>query len=327
MFVNTNNTNVWHKEQIILYCCKQILNNQDIQLNLDVDGPCLSTNGLYDLLDSLCSTFNYEKSRVTIQTANLVESHDQYKIDIIPNTNYQKVFVKELTNYSKDFSKTINYFLNFVGHGNPARLRLASFLFTYHKEKTLQTYHVNIKDVDYSRPYISIEDIMTYLDVSEIEVINAAKFLLSCPLELEPISLPILYPKSLEVLKFYKFGFVDIVNLSFYNGNSFCIDEKILRPMFTKTPFIVQGPQNFITRLKKIGFKTFSNYWDEGYTEDPADYQVNEIFKIIDKIAKYSQNELQQIYTDMESILEHNYHMAIELTPEKLTSVNNNSII
>lgn len=322
MFINTNNTNIWNKEEIIAYCCKQFHANDYVTLELNLDGPCLKSNGLYTLLDKLCDNFNFEKSKIIIQTANLVEKHNEYTIKIVPTTAYHYAFLKyPQVVIQKDFNKPVKHFLHFVGHGNPARLRIASYLFTQFKEKTLQTYHVDIKDIEYSRPHISIEDVMTFHDVDRTEVLNVTNFLLECPIKLDPVTLPVLHPRGLELMKFYKSGFLDIVNCSFYAGNTFCIDEKILRPIFTKTPFIVQGPANFLTRLKKIGFKTFSNYWDEGYGEDPADYQIKEIFLLIDKISKYNNAELKAMYYDMMPILEHNYNLALDLDKEKIKKV------
>lgn len=322
MFIDTNNTNIWNKEEIITYCCKQISKNDNINLKLDIDGPCLLTNGLYAILDKLCDNFNYEKSKISIQTANLVEKHNEYKIEVVPTTAYQNIFLNySLPDIKKDFTKPFKHFLNFVGHGNPARLRIASYLFAQHKEKTLQTYHINIKDLEYSRPHISLEDVMTFLDVDRTEILNATHFLLECPIRLDEITLPILNPRGLELMKYYKLGFIDIVNCSFYSGNTFHLDEKILRPIFTKTPFLVQGPDHFLTRLKKIGFKTFSNYWDEGYNEDPADYQIREIFLLIDKISQYNAADLEKMYDDMKPILEHNYNLARELDNEKIKKI------
>ena len=39
------------------------------------------------------------------------------------------------------------------------------------------------------------------------------------------------------------------------------------------TPFIVQGSQWFLHRLRDMGFQTFDRWWDEGYSEDPANHQ------------------------------------------------------
>lgn len=320
MWINTSDSYIQDKENIIYYIIERHQSNNEIHLYFNTDGPCLRSIGFYELLDSVCDRFKIDKKSITIAINNPVEHHDQYNIKFIPSLNYRDSFTTKLVTVNKIFNDKFKYFSNFVAHGTSARLRIGSYLFNNHKDKTLQTYHVNLKDY-YSKSYICLEEIMGFLDVSQIEYNNAVVFLSNCPLKLEPISLPILYPDCLDILKYYNYVFVDIVTFSYFSGNTFCFDEKLLRPIFMKTPFIIQGPQYFIKRLKQLGFKTFNNFWDEGYSDDPANYQVNEIFKIIDKISQYSLNDLKNMYNIMQPILDFNYELAKELKLEDLYKI------
>ena len=80
------------------------------------------------------------------------------------------------------------------------------------------------------------------------------------------------------------------------------------------TPFIVQGPQWYLLRLRDLGFQTFDRWWDEGYAEDPADHQPHEIVKVIDSLAEKSMQELNTMYQEMKPILQHNKKRFMELT-------------
>ena len=73
-----------------------------------------------------------------------------------------------------------------------------------------------------------------------------------------------------------------------------------------KTPFILQGPSFFLKRLRDIGFKTFSNWWDESYDEDPYDYKLTAILRIINEINCL---DMQQVYKEMRPILDHNHEL------------------
>jgi len=88
-----------------------------------------------------------------------------------------------------------------------------------------------------------------------------------------------------------------------------------------RTPFIVQGPQYFIQRLRVLGFKTFSDFWDEGYSEDPSDWQINEIKRVLDYIAQQPVEQLVKWTADMQCIVEHNYNRLLTLTKEELGAV------
>ena len=88
-----------------------------------------------------------------------------------------------------------------------------------------------------------------------------------------------------------------------------------------KTPFIIQGPKNYYTNLRKLGFKTFQNFWDEGFGEDAHDYQPDCIIQIIHDLAQKSNLELATIYQNMQSILDHNFQVFMQLKPTDFPSL------
>ena len=76
-----------------------------------------------------------------------------------------------------------------------------------------------------------------------------------------------------------------------------------------RTPFIVQGPQNLIPNLRRLGFETFHEFWDEGYSEDPPDCQVRAIITTVQTLAKKTRKELEDMYSAMLPKLEHNRNL------------------
>jgi hypothetical protein len=95
--------------------------------------------------------------------------------------------------------------------------------------------------------------------------------------------------------------------------------EKIMRSIINRKPFLVQGPQWFLKNLKRLGFQTFSQWWDEGYDEDPWDFRYDGLKLNIDFIASQSQGTIQQWYREMKTVLDHNYDTFLKLTPEQIT--------
>ena len=80
--------------------------------------------------------------------------------------------------------------------------------------------------------------------------------------------------------------------------------EKIWKPIIAQQPFVVHGNYLYLQSLREMGFKTFANYFDEGYDlEADAD-------KRIDKIVTTCQDLLtrnwQDIYLQTQSLREHN---------------------
>jgi hypothetical protein len=172
----------------------------------------------------------------------------------------------------------------------------------------MQTYHTQVTN-QYHRPFIGVEDMM-FNNHSWAEVQDAVELLQHSPLTIDSIDqYPILNPVTLNITKAYPNFFVEIVNLTYWSGDTFYIDEKIWRPMLMRTPFVVHGPQKFLSRLRALGFRTFDAWWDEGYSEDPPDYQLKEIVRLIEQLAEKSLAELDAMYADMQSVLEHNYQL------------------
>jgi hypothetical protein len=199
-------------------------------------------------------------------------------------------------------------------------LQTSSQLHAGYQDKTLQSYHCSVTD-PYHREYIGIEDLM-FVGNSEATLDIAYQHIKQAPIELDAITtFPILQPANINILKYYPKFFVEIVNLTFFSGNTFYVDEKIWRPTLALTPVMIQGPANLIKNLRRIGFKTFHQWWDEGYSEDPDDCQVPCILDNVAQLNKLSIGELESMYKDMMPTLKHNRNLLLELTKEKIESV------
>jgi hypothetical protein len=158
-----------------------------------------------------------------------------------------------------------------------------------------------------------------FVGESTATIDSAYQYIKQSPITLDEINdFPILQPANINILKYYPKFFVEIVNLSFFSGTVFYVDEKIWRPMLALTPFMVQGPANLVKNLRRIGFKTFDSWWDEGYSEDPDDCQVPCILDNIDQLSRLSIQDLQSMYTDMLPTLQHNRNLLLSLTKDQV---------
>jgi hypothetical protein len=85
------------------------------------------------------------------------------------------------------------------------------------------------------------------------------------------------------------------------------ITEKTLKPIMNLHPFFIVGNPYTIKYLKKLGFNTFSDFWDESYDEQPnfklrCEMIVTEVKKLCEK----SDTEMLELLKNMEDILHHN---------------------
>jgi hypothetical protein len=125
-------------------------------------------------------------------------------------------------------------------------------------------------------------------------------------------------PENYENLrKFYEDVFIDIVTESRYAQPTGNFSEKTLQAIFFKKPFILVAPPKTLEYLHTLGFKTFSEFWDESY-DDEHDHEVRlvKILKLIDMINDKSIDELREIYEKMKEIIEHNFEIANQIILE-----------
>jgi hypothetical protein len=84
---------------------------------------------------------------------------------------------------------------------------------------------------------------------------------------------------------------------------------------------MLQGPAGFLSNLKRLGFRTFSDYWDESYDEDGGMNAIQTIQRNIDMLSNKSITDLNMLYNDMLPILKHNQDVFLELTETKFKNI------
>lgn len=316
---------IWDIEQRAADISHAMSQNQDVEICLNSEGPCCHTLGLYDMLDRLCDKFQYPKPNVTILTCNQLETHQEYHIKkmsplYIPET--QKFFCDNQQYFSpKTFNKDFKKFGIFIGRSNYVRLRIVSEMYSKYHDQTLLTFHYDCNK-NFHRDHLGFDDLLK-LPHSDQDIDNAVALIKDAPIMLQDIeeSYPLISPAHLAISKLYHKFFLEIVCETYFTGNTFYPTEKIWRPLLMKTPFIVQGPVYYLDNLKKLGFKTFDRWWDEGHQHDPYDYQPIAILKTIEYIMSLSTDALQQIYNEMLPTLQHNHDRFMELSDKEFPTV------
>jgi|688.fasta_scaffold08851_10 hypothetical protein len=113
----------------------------------------------------------------------------------------------------------------------------------------------------------------------------------------------------------YDSCFCAVINETKYSHPISTFSEKTLNAIYRHKPFILVAPPYTLEYLKKYGFKTFENFWDEGYDrEENHEKRLIKIFKVIDFIDNLPITTLRNLYQSMTPILEHNYRVIKTLT-------------
>lgn len=315
VIVKTLNSKIWEIEQKILEIIVEYHTTGSVTISLNEEGPCCRTNGFYTILDNICESLNFKKSNITIVTSNLEENHDEYNIQVNKSPWFKWTHNSvTLSGYHasvfKNKKQINNLFGLFVGRPNWNRLCLLSHLTLNTKHKSLISCNGSWNHDDYN--VIRFDDIVKYCP-TELE--NIQKFL-----KLNPIRLPNAefdkenFNTNVLALSHYNSFFVELVCETYTSGLTFFPTEKTIRPMYGLTPFIVFGPQGYLTNLiARYGFKTFNKWWDEDYDNHQNYERVKLMYKVIDRLDNLPDVELQSMYADMQDTLDHNHNRLMEI--------------
>lgn len=273
------------------------------------EGICLHTAGFYNQLDYICNLFKFNKENIEIITCNAEESHPEYKITI--NGNHW------INNCKIHFSNPIQKNNNlkhvgcFLGRANWHRLVIAAWL--HNNPKALLTCHYDTTNAGHQLNS-GLTEINFY---APDELVSVAEFLPNCPIVLDEGYInPTIGPdKHYIIIKQYSNIFLDLVNETYILGRSFFPTEKTLRPIIAKTPFITMGPTGHLGNLKRMGLRTFDQWWDESYDMYNNYERLKRIKVIVEDIFTWSDDRINNTLNEMSEVLEHNYNTLRDMHP------------
>jgi len=302
VLVLTSDTKVWNLGEVVEAIILAKNTDQDLTLDLNLEGPDFEQLNLLQYIGEW-------QTRTTVITRNAV----QLSVGDIKFVQHYPHFIESTKGalggviIEKAIEKPIGMF---ISRSNVHRLYLSSYVYQHNLAN--QTYHYDSSN-NFHKDNLGLEELIHRYGVESLP--NAVHLISNSPiLKEDKVSYPIIHPAHSRIHKEYADFLVELVCETYYTGRTFFPTEKTWRPIILETPFIVQGPQWYLHRLKDLGFKTFDQWWDEGYSEDPADYQPIEIVKIINFLANLSVSELNAMYKEMQPILAHNKKRFLELT-------------
>lgn len=89
-------------------------------------------------------------------------------------------------------------------------------------------------------------------------------------------------------------------------GFTFTPSEKTIRTIVAEKPLIVYAPKHFLENMKKIGFKTFDNLWDEDYDQLEGPERYWAMMKIVKEISSLSKADQLALYQASRDTCAHN---------------------
>ena len=103
------------------------------------------------------------------------------------------------------------------------------------------------------------------------------------------------------------------------------LSEKIFKAIALQQPFIVVGSKNTLKYLKKLGYKTFSEHFDESYDELEDTERISKVLEVLNSIDTIE--DKLSWYEKMKPIFEHNsyqlqHHSTKDIMPQYKSLLN-----
>ena len=208
--------------------------------------------------------------------------------------SYEKILSYKPTSNNRKFDKK---FLSFMAEPRWERSKLYDFLHTNTVgENTYFSYAVN---QPFNDRHLKIDNSLDFPYNVDIESWN--------------------YDNRAGISNLYMSTFCNIVCESKWGGDNIQITEKTDKAIMNLQPFLLISQCGSLNALKKLGFKTFSDYWDESYDNIKHDGdRIDKVFETILYIDKtYHQNTndntIEMVYDSMRDILKHNFELASDM--------------
>jgi len=100
---------------------------------------------------------------------------------------------------------------------------------------------------------------------------------------------------------------IHVVTETVYRGKKNHLTEKTFKPIVMQQPFIIQSCRGSLEYLRRYGFKTFGEFWDESYDQADDSTRTYEIGKLLQDINSMSQKEKASLQSAVSTTVEHNY--------------------
>lgn len=86
------------------------------------------------------------------------------------------------------------------------------------------------------------------------------------------------------------------------------LTEKIFKPICLQMPFVLLSTQHSLRYLRSYGFKTFHEFWDESYDDEPDVFRRMEMISdLLLQLDRLPQRQKQEVFESTRGIIQHNY--------------------
>ena len=303
--VIATNDRLWDIPKLIRHFV--LMQGYDLVLDIVPEAHSIYEIGLCDLLDQ----FNFKS--VTIYTWNELEKHDKYNIVLkTPKFFFAKNIWEGWAPITEELYKWSGKYRFSAYYGRPTadRLGFAAHLYSNYENLTDMGLMFDPNSDNHLVNDFELEKLFLYDNTC---LGNVAKLMPHLPYKPGLYNPPYWYYENPLIYR-YKDTLIDIVSEPNIAGNTFFFTEKLVRAMILKRPFVRMAGRDSLCYLRQMGFQTFHNFFDEDYDGYDNKERYLRIIKLIDDIANLTNDQLNDMYNSMQTVLEHNWKLLQEQT-------------
>ena len=116
-------------------------------------------------------------------------------------------------------------------------------------------------------------------------------------------------------------SYFSVVNETTNSKSHIFITEKSVRPMIYYHPFIIYGNPHTLKELQELGFKTFPEFFDESYDDEPhPTKRMNMIVENVKRLCDMSKDDIHKLYQSVKPKLLHNRKRLVDMAINKYKS-------
>ena len=137
--------------------------------------------------------------------------------------------------------------------------------------------------------------------------------------------------RNYKTRPFYQKSLLSLVTETNFDMPQVTLTEKSFKPIREKHPFIIVGSAGAIQSMRDLGFKTFNEFWDEGYDSmTNSQERMLKIVEILKDISTWSNEKILDFKIRVKHIVDHNFELlkidpTLGVTQKVIDHVRNNS--
>jgi hypothetical protein len=228
-----------------------------------------------------------------IFSRNLIGAEPEYNVDVVP----EKLFLAWNRRYRQH------------------RLQLITLL---EKNNQIDRSYISFPDCDIERPTTTFRRLIRNMDlVNQLAHMGLEQH----HVDTLANKLPLILDGENEINQmcsdegninrpYYQNSLVSLVTETNFDRAEVTLTEKSFKPLKEKHPFIIVGVPGCLKGLRELGYKTFSDFWDESYdTIDDLYPRLRKLDEVLQYIGSWDHNKILEFRRQVKPILEHNYQV------------------